>query len=279
MNYLKLCVDSIRKNSSFEHQIIIHVNEGADGTLDWVKEQRLDFTYSKINVGVCLSLNKMRTLVQTDYILYMNDDMYVCPEWDKYLWEDIQSRPDHLFFISSTMIQPSNSKNNCIITNADYGRTVESFDEQRLLKEYDTYKLSDWHGATWPPNIVHKSVWDMVGGYSIEYTPGMYSDPDFTAKLKFIGVDYFKGVAASRVYHFECRSTKRIKKNKGSAQFLLKWGITSAAFMRAIIRRGDPFTEEDYDDTSKPSMNVTVMRGRAKSLLYIMRNFNKRQIW
>ena len=45
------------------------------------------------------------------------------------------------------------------------------------------YKINDWMGATIPPNIVHRDIWDLVGGYSIEYSPGMYSDPDFTAKL------------------------------------------------------------------------------------------------
>lgn len=51
------------------------------------------------------------------------------------------------------------------------------------------YKINDWMGATIPPNIVHRDIWDLVGGYSIEYSPGMYSDPDFTAKLYMCGSD------------------------------------------------------------------------------------------
>ena len=66
--YLKICVESIRKNSVYDHQIIIHVNEGSDGTLSWVKEQGLDYTYTEENVGVCLAVNMMRTKVKTDYI-------------------------------------------------------------------------------------------------------------------------------------------------------------------------------------------------------------------
>ena len=31
-------------------------------------------------------------------------------------------------------------------------------------------------------------------GYSIEYSPGMYSDPDFTAKLYMCGVRFMKGL-------------------------------------------------------------------------------------
>ena len=35
--YLQLCIDSIKKHSKYTHQIIVHINEGVDGTLDWVK--------------------------------------------------------------------------------------------------------------------------------------------------------------------------------------------------------------------------------------------------
>src|SRR3954462_10545688 len=72
--YLKLCINSIRKNSFFKHQIIVHINEGKDGSLDWIKEQNdIDYSYSDANIGVCYALNICRTLFDTDYILYMND--------------------------------------------------------------------------------------------------------------------------------------------------------------------------------------------------------------
>jgi len=34
---LQFCLAAIKKNSTYNHQIIIHVNEGTDGTLDWIK--------------------------------------------------------------------------------------------------------------------------------------------------------------------------------------------------------------------------------------------------
>ena len=44
--YLKLCLLSIKKNSSKNHEIIIHVNEGSDGTLEYVKSGNLKYTFS-----------------------------------------------------------------------------------------------------------------------------------------------------------------------------------------------------------------------------------------
>jgi glycosyltransferase involved in cell wall biosynthesis len=76
---LQLCIESIRKNSNYAHQLIIHVNEGVDGSLQWIEEQGIAHTYSKKNEGVCHALNVACKLAVSDYIVYINDDMYVCP--------------------------------------------------------------------------------------------------------------------------------------------------------------------------------------------------------
>jgi glycosyltransferase involved in cell wall biosynthesis len=237
---LQLCIDSIRENSQYRHQIIVHINEGADGTLDWVNEQPdLDYTYSRQNIGVCYALNAARGLMTTDYLLYLNDDMYVCPGWDRALHQEILEIGHHFFFISGTAIEPV-PQSNCSI-QGNYGTGAQDFNREKLLMEFDKAPMKDWQGATWPPNIVHKDVWDMVGGYSIEFSPGMYSDPDFSMKLWQLGVRYFKGISKSRVYHFGSASTKRIRKNKGYYRFISKWGMTSSTLTKYYLRRGEPF--------------------------------------
>lgn len=263
LEFLKLCIRSIRENSTFEHQIIVHVNEGSDGTLEWVKEQGLAHRHTPENVGVCWALNGLRPLVEADYILYMNDDMYALPDWDGALWREIERLDTKLFFLSGTLIQPRPFYCRSVIAPGDYGQSVETFREQDLLKEYLTLPHHDWKGATWPPNVVHRDVWDLVGGYSIEFSPGMYSDPDFSAKLYMAGVRDFRGISASRVYHFEARSTGRVKKNNGSRQFLYKWGITSSTFMNLILQRGDHLT--DLPDTNAIKRNIT--RSKLKRVL------------
>lgn len=277
LGFLKLCVESIRKNSCYEHEILIHVNDGSDGTLEWVKEERLKHTHSIENIGVCFALNGLRPLVTTDYIVFMNDDMYVCPNWDEALYREIQGLADkRLFFLSATLIQPRPFFCKSVIAPANYGETVDSFDEERLLREYMTLEHGDWQGATWPPNIVHRDVWDLVGGYSIELSPGMYSDPDFSAKLWMAGVRVFKGVDSSRVYHFEARSTHRIVKNDGSLQFLRKWGITSASFMRDVLRRGEPYSEGLHP---RPRLQADLLRSRLKMVLTALKDTKMKHIW
>jgi glycosyltransferase involved in cell wall biosynthesis len=238
--YLKLCVESIRRNSHFQHQLIVHINEGKDGSLDWVRGQPdIHYTYSAENIGVCYALNTGRTLVETDYIVYMNDDMYVCPGWDLELFREVEAVGHDRFFMSSTAIEPVASSICAIEKN--FGTTIEDFDEAGLLENFSKFQKDDWQGATWPPNIVHKTMWDLVGGYSTEFSPGMYSDPDFSMKLWVAGVRLFKGLGKSRVYHFGSRSTTRVVKNSGYYKFISKWGITSSTLTKKYLRRGEKF--------------------------------------
>lgn len=264
--FLQLCVDSIRRHSAEAHQIIVHVNQGTDGTLEWVRQQGLDYTYSEHNIGVCLACNLMRTKVKTDYILYLNDDMYVLPGWDTALAAEVASLPDNRFFLSSTMIHPRKPENIGIV--ADYGDSLETFQEERLLKEYAALPCVDWRGATWPPNLLHRDIWDLVGGYSIEFSPGMGSDPDLTAKLWMAGVRHFKGLADSRVYHFETKSTERIVQNDARMQFMLKWGIANSVLRDQMTLLGQPW---DTPETPSTVTHGKRLRYRLKVILSLIR--------
>jgi choline kinase len=122
-----------------------------------------------------------------------------------------------------------------------------------------------------PPNIVHRDIWDLVGGYSIEYSPGMYSDPDFTAKLYMCGVRFMKGLQASRIYHFETKSTTRIRKNCGQMQFLLKWGMTSSTFRKVFTYKGKDFKSQKIGTFKTGNrFKISLIRGRLKAIFYLL---------
>jgi len=267
LEYLKLCINSIRNNSHFKHQIIVHVNEGNDGTVEWLTDQAdIDYTHSTENIGICYALNIARSLLATDYFVYMNDDMYVCPNWDKFLSDEIESIDHNYFFLSSTMIEPSTTNPSAIEYNC--GSSIETFEEEKLLSKFEELKIDNWSGATWPPNIVHKDIWDLVGGYSIEFSPGMYSDPDFSMKLWKLGVRIFIGVSKSRVYHFAAKTTKRISKNNGYYMFIDKWGMSSKTFTDKYLLRGKLFGGE----LQNPNIELlTKVKNRIKK---ITRSFN-----
>jgi len=240
--FLKCTVESIRRNSAFRHQIVVHINEGLDNSEDWVKAQN-DLSYSKSssNCGVCYGFNAASHLAESEYLVFIDDDMYLCPDWDQHLWNEIQTRTDDKWCISSTMIEPFDKGNPCVIPNKPYGLHPDEFEEERFLKDFAQFEKADWNGSQWYPMVLPTAVYRVVGGLSIEFTPGMYSDPDFMIKLWHYGVRYFKGVSQSRAYHFGSKTTARVKRNDGRSMFILKWGLSSNTFFSHYLKIGTSF--------------------------------------
>ncbi len=233
LEYLKLCVESIRKHSQHEHEIIVHVNEGSDGTLEWVKAQGIKYSHSQKNVGVCLAVNHLVSQASKDWVVYMNDDMVACPGWDAAFAGAIASNDTDLALYFGTLIEPGTG--NPAMIAGDYGRTPEAFAEERLLKECMLTQRGDMEGRAAQPTLVSRKWWQMVGGYSLEFSPGMSSDDDLLMKFWVAGCRNFRMVGNSRFYHFACASTGRIKHNRGGHIFALKWGISQAEFYRKYL--------------------------------------------
>ena len=129
-NYLKLCLDSIKKNSKFNHEIIVHINDGSDGTLEYIKSNNIIYTHSKKNIGLCSSLNLAAKKSSMKYLLYTHDDMYFCPSWDGYLFEDLTNLKHDFFYLSATMIEPFKGAH----LTYDCGKSIGTFNENKLIE-------------------------------------------------------------------------------------------------------------------------------------------------
>tara|TARA_B100000886_G_scaffold298737_1_gene227027 strand:+ start:4962 stop:5807 length:846 start_codon:yes stop_codon:yes gene_type:complete len=237
LNYLKLCLDSINKNSKYKHEIIIHINEGIDGTLDFLKDKNFKTTYSKNNEGVCLAFNKAVAQSSKNFIVLAHDDMYFCPNWDIAFENELKKLPENSdFFLSGTMVQPFES-----YINFNCGENLENFNEQKLLSELPGIKFHDFQGTHWQPSLIPIKTWRKAGGFSEEYSPGLGSDPDFNMKLWKLGVRLFKGLGECRVYHFSSLSLRKKVWNNGAKTFLLKWGVSIKFFKKYYLRSDKKF--------------------------------------
>ena len=242
--FLELAVATIRRHSAHDHEILVHVNDGSDGTLAWVRAQGLKHTASPGNVGICYAVNRAAALATRPYFVYLNDDMAVLPGWDTRLLDVARRLDGQRFMLSATMIEPGGANNRCTVA-ADFGRDAATFRETALIAALPSLTRSHWLGSTWPPTLLPTWMWAEVGGYSIELSPGMSSDNDFSMKLWHAGCRTFIGLGDSFVYHFACVSTQRIVKNDGRLQFLHKWGISQRDFDRICLHRGEPVALEE----------------------------------
>jgi len=238
LKYLKKCIQSILKNSSFKHEIIPHVNIGDDGTLEYLKSKDIQFTHTQYNSGICKGMNLAAKKAKFDYILYAHDDFYFSPQWDDVLISEVKKINHNDFYLSGTMVNNGQIDFNC-------GNSIEEFDENKFNNNYKNFNYFDFQGSTWAPHLVHKTLWNKVGGFSEEFYPGTGSDPDLNMKLWKSGVRIFKGINDFKVYHFGSIVTRKYKDHpklmtesgsRGGKIFLLKWGISIKFFKRFIMR-------------------------------------------
>ena len=239
LEYLKLCIKSIRKNSLFDHDIIIHNNGDVEPDKSYLERNKCIYSKTNYNAGICEGVNKGAEKASTNYIVYAHDDFYFLPGWDIAWKKEIEKLNHNLFYLSGTMVQNGQ-------VNFDCGENISDFDEDKLLKNNDKIKYFDFQGSTWAPHIVHKETWNKVGGFSEEFFPGTGSDPDLNMKLWNAGVRIFKGVGNCKVYHFGSIVTrKKFKKDKnvitesgskGGKIFLKKWGFSIKFFTKYYLR-------------------------------------------
>ena len=246
LHYLKKCIESIKNHSKYSHEIIPHVNEGIDGTVEFLKENNIKYTHTKYNSGICTGMNMAAKKSSTNYILYAHDDFYFCPGWDTVLKTEVDKINHNNFYLSGTMVNNGQIKLDC-------GDTLKNFDEKKLLNEVKNVNYYDFQGSTWAPHLIHKETWDKVGGFSEEFFPGTGSDPDLNMKLWKEGVRIFKGINDFKVYHFGSIVTRKYKNHptirtesgsRGAKIFLLKWGITIKFFKKFILNSDTKYMGE-----------------------------------
>ena len=233
LDYLKFFLRSLKINSTFDHEIILHINDGSDGTLKYALDNNIKHTYSETNIGLCSSMNKAYSLTTTDHILYAHDDMYFCKNWDIFLIDEINKQNNNQYYLSGTNVSTRHG-----LINFNCGLTYLDFDEKKFHDFCSQDQTPDLQSSHWAPHLIHKELWDKIGGFSEEFNPGDGSDPDFCMKLWLNDVRIFKGVSKFKVYHFNSITTRnsKIVLNNGTKTFLSKYGFNPKFFRKHYLK-------------------------------------------
>ena len=152
--YLKTSINSIKKNSKFNHEIIVHINGEDKETENFLINSNIKCTKTKTNIGLCSGVNIAASKSKYDLIVYAHDDMYFCPDWDTHLINEINLIKHQKFYFSSTQISPSKPLKGSITNHIsfDCGKDIESFNEEKLIKNYKNLEFHDLQGSHWAPH-------------------------------------------------------------------------------------------------------------------------------
>ena len=146
---------------------------------------------------------------------------------------------------------------------------------------YQNLKHNDFQGSTWAPHLIHKELWEKVGGFSEEFSPGAGSDPDLNMKLWNEGVRIFQCLGESKVYHFGSITIRKkndsfFEKNQGSKAnkiFLLKWGISIKTFKKFYLKSHYLHNEELNKPKKNYSYYLSLLKDNISRIYYRLIKF------
>jgi GT2 family glycosyltransferase len=251
--YLKLAIESVRKNSYFKNApFIIHAENCTDGTDEWLMDYARDaynltvlIEPAIIERGIGGGMNVCADHVQTEYIMFLHSDFYVTRDWDKVLLDIHLDRPNEKLWTNSYRIEPNmfNSANRHGTTFVPcdvFGAYAHDFDADAFetwAEEFKrlnaNYVVPKGEGVS---GLVKKSVWDEVGGNDPIFAPTSWDDMDLFLRMLQHDVKFVLP-AKSIVWHFGARGSHRLEENNGQSsarqlnaerknvtKWLEKWG-------------------------------------------------------
>jgi len=251
LEYLKLAVESVRKNSFFDKApFIIHAENCTDGTDQWLRDNKLKYKYeyyidkNNSSKGIGGGMNFCAEKVTTEYIMFLHSDFYVSNNWDLACLEEIQKHKEPTW-VFSHRIEPDMFGNGqsrpgtIIVPKNIFGSHYDDFDKEILEDWMDQFVRSN--NFTIPKaegvsGLIRKSDWDKIGGNDPQFSPTSWEDMDLFLRMKNEGYKFVL-TSKSMVFHFGARGSHRLEENNGKSserqikseeinrlKFFNKWG-------------------------------------------------------
>jgi GT2 family glycosyltransferase len=201
-HYTHRCLYSILKNSSgINYEIIIADDASSDETkLIGTNVKNIKVARNESSLGFLGNCNNAALLAEGKYLLLLNNDTVVQPNWLNALLNTIENN-DSIGMVGSKLVYPEGVLQEAggIVwsdgSGWNYGKLgVPDAAEYNYVKEVDYIS-----GAA---VMLRADLWKQLGGFDTRYTPAYYEDTDLAFEVRKLG---FKVVyqPLSVVVHFE----------------------------------------------------------------------------
>lgn len=223
LNYLKLAVESVRKNSFYKDApFIIHAENCTDGTNEWLHENKDKYNLeyyieqNEIPRGIGGGMNFCASKVKTKYIGFMSSDFWMAPNWDKELISVCENNENPKVWAFSYRVEPDifndpNSRPGVIKVSVDtFGEYHHNFDSN-FFDEWSSEfcELNDisYDIPMGVSGVISKAAWDFIGGNDDRFAPMYWEDADIFIRMLNEGYE-FKLTSKSMLYHFASRTSR-----------------------------------------------------------------------
>ena len=228
LNYLKLAVESVRKNSYYNNApFVIHAENCSDGTDEWLITNRDKYAlevyieHNKVPVGIGGGMNFCAAKVDTDYIMFLHSDFYVTKNWDKTCYDEIQKHTEPTWVFSHRvepdMFNSPQRPGTVIVPQDAFGAYHDDFDAasfEHWAAEFvatNDFTIPKTEGVS---GLIRKKDWDVIGGNDPLFAPTSWEDMDLFLRMLYKGYKFVL-TSKSLVWHFGARGSHRLEENGG----------------------------------------------------------------
>ncbi|MEI7526236.1 MAG: glycosyltransferase [Mariniphaga sp.] len=223
------CLHSILKNSiGISYEIILADDNSTDNTKNARKlVKNINVIRNVKNLGFLFNCNNAAKLANGKYIILLNNDTIVQPDWLKWLLKTMEERPEVGYVGSKLVFSTGKLQEAGGIVFIDGSAMNYGREDDPDRPQYNYFKDVDY--CTGAAICVRKSLWDQLRGFDPQYAPAYYEDTDFAMQIRAMG---FRTVYQPKamVIHFEGIShgtdiTQGIKKKQEDNQTIFhnKW--------------------------------------------------------
>lgn len=203
MAYTKKCIDSIRKHTRQNHELILVDNGSKDDTWDYFRSVPGAKTIrNATNLGVSKGWNQGMRLSDGEYILILNNDVIVGPDWLENMVRLAESDP------SVGLIGPRSNyiAGPQVVADVPY-KGAAGYDEQGIVpfirKWQSEHDLSacEFGFIKGFCHLIPRRVFAEVGFYDERYGKGNFEDDDYCLRVRYRG---YRALFAndSFIHHF-----------------------------------------------------------------------------
>ncbi len=232
LDYTKLCLDSVRKNTDYPNfELIIVDNASSDGTVEFLDQftlagQDVIRIKNKANLGFAAANNLGARSASGDYLVLLNNDTIVTAGWLQGLLRHLQKDA------SVGMVGP--------VTNdiGNEARIRVNYPDLAGIDQFAARRAEKYYGRSFSIRVLalycamlSKELYLRLGGLDERFRVGMFEDDDLALKIEREGL-HLICAADVFVHHFHAVSFKQLPYEEMKQIFIEnrkkfedKWGI------------------------------------------------------
>lgn len=198
MKYLPACIKALKRQTEQDFELLVVENASTDGSEEWLLENQIPFLREKENLGFAGGVNAGIREVKTPYVLLLNNDTEVFPDFLERMEREI-ARHRKIFSVSAKMLQ---AKSPDRVDDAGDGMTLMGWAYQRGkgLKGEEYERQADIFASCGGAAIYRTQALKELGFFDETYFAYL-EDIDLSWRAKLQG--YFNLYCPlAKVYHY-----------------------------------------------------------------------------